>query len=102
MNLHPIMELQQCKSCNSHLNRIIQLESDANSQYSRRETIEVNHVLAEIHDILEASICKTLSLTLGSTIGVRCICTYAYFYWCTHDFGHVYVDTYTHFFSMIL
>ena len=58
-------ELQQCKkSFNSHLlNRIIQLEHNTvtNSQYSRRETIEVNPVPAEIQDdILEASVCKAL------------------------------------------
>ena len=38
-------ELQECKSYNSHLlTRIIQLEHSAvtNSQYSRRETIELN------------------------------------------------------------
>ena len=60
-------ELQQCKSYNSHLlTRIIQLERNAvtNSQYSRRETIELNLVPAEIHeDVLEDSICKSLSLT---------------------------------------
>ena len=28
--------------------------------------------------------------------------TYSYFYWRTHDSGHAYVDTYTHFFSMIV
>ena len=60
-------ELQQCKSFNSHLlTRIIQLERNAvtNSQYSRRETIELNPVPAEIHeDVLEESICKALSLT---------------------------------------
>ena len=60
-------ELQQCKSYNSHLlTRIIQLECNAvtNSQYSRRETIELNPVPAEIHqDVLEDSICKALSLT---------------------------------------
>ena len=64
-------ELQQCESFNSHLlNRIIQLERNAvtNSQYSRRETIEVNPVPAEIQDdVLEASVCKVLSLT-GVTI----------------------------------
>ena len=64
-------ELQQCKSFNSHLlNRIIQLERNAvtNSQYSRRETIEVNPVPAEIQDdVLEASVCKALSLT-GVTV----------------------------------
>ena len=27
---------------------------------------------------------------------------YAFFYWCTHDFGHVYVDTYPLFFSLLL
>ena len=60
-------ELQQCKSFNSHLlTRIIQLERNAatNSQYSRRETIELNPVPAEIHeDVLAESICKALSLT---------------------------------------
>ena len=59
--------MQQYKSFNFHLlNRIIQLEHNAvaNSQYSRRETIEVNPVPAEIHDdVLEASVCKALSLT---------------------------------------
>ena len=60
-------ELQQCKSFNSHLlTRIIQLEHNTvtNSQCSRRETIELNPVPAEIHeDVLEKSICKVLSLT---------------------------------------
>ena len=60
-------ELQQCKSFNSHLlTRIIQLERNAvtNSQYSRREKIELNPVPAEIHEhVLEESICKALSLT---------------------------------------
>ena len=59
-------ELQQFKSYNSHLlTRIIQLEPNAvtNSQYSRRETIELNPVPAEIReDVLEHSICKALSL----------------------------------------
>ena len=37
-------------------------------EYSRRETIEVNPVPAEIQDdVLEASVCKALSLT-GVTI----------------------------------
>ena len=62
-------ELQQCKSFNSHLlNRIIQLERNAvtNSQYNR--TTEVNPVPAEIqNDVLEASVCKALSLT-GVTV----------------------------------
>ena len=42
-------ELQQCKSYSSHLlTRIIQLEHNAvtNSQYSRRETIELNPAAA--------------------------------------------------------
>ena len=60
-------ELQQCKSCNSHLlTRIIQLERNAvsNSQYSRRETIELNPAPVKIHeDVLEESICKALPLT---------------------------------------
>ena len=45
-------ELQQCKSFNSHLlARIIQLEHNdvTNSQYSRRETTELNPVPAENH-----------------------------------------------------
>ena len=59
-------ELQQCKSYNSHLlTRIIQLKNAVtNSQYSRREAIELNPVPAEIYeDILEDNICKALSLT---------------------------------------
>ena len=60
-------ELQQCKSFNSDLlTKIIQLEHNAvtNSQYSRRETIELNPVPAEIHeDVLVKSICKALPLT---------------------------------------
>ena len=60
-------ELQQCKSFNfSLLTRIIRLEYNAvtNSQYSRREKIELNPVPAEITEyILNESICKALSLT---------------------------------------
>ena len=60
-------ELQQCKKFNSHLlTRIIQLECNAvtNSQYSRRETIELNPVPADItEDVLEENICKAFSLT---------------------------------------
>ena len=60
-------ELQQCKSYNPHLlTRIIHLERNAvtNSQYSRREAIELNPAPAEIYeDILEDNICKALSLT---------------------------------------
>ena len=60
-------ELQQCKSFNSHLRtKTIQLKCNAvtNSQYSRREIIELNPVPAEIHgDVSEESICKALSLT---------------------------------------
>ena len=37
----------------------------------------------------------------GSEIGVCCVRTYVYFYWRKHDFGHMYVDTYAHFFPMI-
>ena len=60
-------ELQQCKSFNSHLlNRIILLERSVvtDSWYSRRETIELNYVPAEIQeDVSEESVCKALSLT---------------------------------------
>ena len=62
-----ISELQQCKKFNSHLlTRIIQLERNAvrNSKYSRRETIELNPVPADItEDVSEENICKALSLT---------------------------------------
>ena len=65
-------ELQQCKKFNSHLlTRIIQLERNAvtNSKYSRRETIELNPVPADItEDVLEVNICKALSL-----IGVKVV-----------------------------
>ena len=60
-------ELQQCKKFNFHLlTRTIQLEHNAvtNSQYSRRETIELNPVLADItEDVLEENIYKALHLT---------------------------------------
>ena len=60
-------KLQQCEKFNSHLlTKIIQLERNAvtNSQYSRRETIELNPMPADItEDVLEESICKALSLT---------------------------------------
>ena len=60
------------KFFNSHLlTRIIQLEHNVvtNSQYSRRETIELNSVPAEIHeDDLEESICKALSLTVVNVV----------------------------------
>ena len=60
-------ELQQSKQFSSHLlTEIIQLEHNAvtNSQYSRREAIELNSVPADItEDILDENICKALSLT---------------------------------------
>ena len=34
----------------------------------------------------------------ASTIGVRRVRTYAYFYWRTYDFGHTYIETYAYFF----
>ena len=59
-------ELQQCKKINSHLlTRVIQLERNAvaSSQYSRRETIELNPVPADIaEDALEENVWKALSL----------------------------------------
>ena len=55
-------ELQQCRSYNSHLlTTIIQLERNVvtNSQYSRRETIELNPRPAETHeDVLEENHCR--------------------------------------------
>ena len=40
----------------------------ANSQYSRREAIKLNAVSADITDVLEENICKTLSLTASNII----------------------------------
>ena len=41
---------------------------------------------------------KLLEQVQGSTtIGVRRVITYAYFYWRTHNFGHVYADKDAHF-----
>ena len=63
------MSIQSCSSVKNITNllaRIIQLEHNAvtNSQYSRRETIELNPVPADItEDVLEENICKALSLT---------------------------------------
>ena len=55
-------ELQQCKKFNSHLlTRVIQLELNAvpSSQYSRRETIELNPVPADItEDTLKENVSK--------------------------------------------
>ena len=60
-------ELQISRNCNNHLlQRIIQLERNAvtNSQYHRRETIEINPVPESLEDeILEENVCKALSLT---------------------------------------
>ena len=60
-------DLQQFKKFNPYLlTRIIQLECDTvnSSQYSRRETIELNPVSADItEDVLEENICKALSPT---------------------------------------
>ena len=65
-------ELQQCTSYYSYLlTRIILSERNAvtNSQYSRRETIQLSPVSAELHqDVLQDSICKALSLKQGLTL----------------------------------
>ena len=45
---------------------------------------------------------KLNMLYQGSTIGLRYVHMYAYFYRRTHDFGNAYVDTYAHFFPMIV
>ena len=71
MNLcqNMIKLIQNCSSVKklTHLlTRVIQLEHNAvaSSQYSRRETIELNPVPADItEDALEENICKALSLT---------------------------------------
>ena len=60
-------ELQQCKSFNSHLrtrNILLERSVVTDSWYSRRETIELNNVPAQIQeDVSEESVCKALSLT---------------------------------------
>ena len=60
-------ELKITKNCNSLLlERVYQLERNAvsNSQYHRRETLEINPVLSAIQDnILEETECQALSLT---------------------------------------
>ena len=72
MNLcqNTIKLIQSCssvKKINSHLlTRVVQLERNAvaSSQYSRRETIELKPVPADItEDALEENVCKALSLT---------------------------------------
>ena len=59
-------ELQISRNCNNHLlQRIIQLETNAvtNSQYHRKETIEINPALENLGDeMLEKNFCKALSL----------------------------------------
>ena len=40
-------------------------------------------------------------LKQGPTICMHRVCMYAYFYLHTHDFAHVYFDTYSHCFLMI-
>ena len=60
-------ELQQYKTFKSHLlAKIIKLELNAliNSQYRKRETIELNSVPVDItEDVLEENSCKVLSVT---------------------------------------
>ena len=60
-------ELQISRNCDNHLlQRIIQLERNevTNSQYHRRETVEINPVPESLEDeILEENVCKALSLT---------------------------------------
>ena len=67
-------ELQRCKKINSHLlTRVVQLERNAvaSSQYSRRETIELNPVPADItEDALEENVCKALSLTAVNVVPI--------------------------------
>ena len=42
-----------------------------------------------------------MQIKQGSTISIRCVGKYPYFYWHTHDFGQAHVYTYTHFFPVI-
>ena len=37
----------------------------------------------------------------GSAIAIHQVHIYTYFYWRAHDIGHVYVDMYPYFFSML-
>ena len=61
------LELKHCKKFNSHLmSKIIQLVHNAvaNSQFSRRETIELNPLPADnTEDVFKENNCKALSLT---------------------------------------
>ena len=53
------MSIQSCRSVKNLTVIVV-----TNSQYSRRETIELNLVPADItEDVLEENICKALSLT---------------------------------------
>ena len=60
-------ELKITQNCNSLLlERVYQLERNAvsNSQYHRRETLEINPVPSAIQDnVLEETVCQALSLT---------------------------------------
>ena len=60
-------ELTVSKNCNRLLTeRIVQLERNAvsNAQYHRRESLEMNPVLASISDdVFENSVCRALFLT---------------------------------------
>ena len=60
-------ELKITQNCNSLLlERVYQLERNAvsNSQYHRRETLEINPVPSAIQDnVLEETVCQVLSLT---------------------------------------
>ena len=58
--------LSIARPCNDLLERITQLERNNlnNTQYNRRETLEINPVPSDIaDDVLELSVCQALSLT---------------------------------------
>ena len=69
------------------------------------------HLLFKTQTILQTFLANNLSMPhlwlpvkemwQGLTIGIHRAHTYNYFCWHTHNFGHGYVDKYTHFFPMI-
>ena len=73
------------------------------TERQRSSIMETQYKLSKIlqNQPRDALLKDALLYTGVSTIGVRRLHAYAYFYWRTRDIGHAYVDTYAHLFSMI-
>ena len=54
--------------------------------------------IKECLDLFEVA----FNIKQGLTIGRCHVRMYTYFFWCTHDIGYVYVDTYTQVFKISL